>query len=153
MGLLLLLASSCLLLPAQDRPVITVDAPSAPIVLQKGAATKISVPLKIASGYHVNSNKPTDEYMIPMKLTWDASTVFEATAPVYPAGKLEKYPFSDQPLSVYTGDVVIDTPGKVSPSAAPGSLHLNGKLRYQACSERLCYPPKTIAVSIPVEIK
>lgn len=109
--------------------------------------------LKITPGYHVNSNTPTDEYMIPLKLTWDHSMVFEAAAPVYPKGALEKYSFAEQPLSVYTGAVTVDTPGKVAANAAPGTIHLTGKLRYQGCSDRLCYPPKTISVTVPIEVK
>lgn len=121
--------------------------------MQHGAAVKIPLPLKIAAGYHINSNKPTDEYMIPLTLTWDRSMVFEAGAPVFPKAPLEKYPFSDQPISVYTNSVVIETPGKVASSAAPGTVTLTGKLRYQGCSDRLCYPPKTLSLSIPIEIK
>jgi hypothetical protein len=37
-------------------------------------------------------------------------------------------------------------------TAALGSGTLTGKLRYQACNDRTCLTPKTIEVTLPIEI-
>jgi hypothetical protein len=113
------------------------------------ATAKIMVQLK--PGYHCNSDKPSDEYLIPLKLSWTAAPL-EVSEVVYPKAQMEKYSFSKDPLSVYTGDFEIVTKFKVPVSAAVGSVVLSGKLRYQACNDRMCLQPKTVDVSLPVDI-
>jgi hypothetical protein len=65
---------------------------------------------------------------------------------------MEKYSFSEKPLSVYTGVFQIVTHFKASAKAAPGAATLTGKLRYQACNNSMCLPPKTLDLSLQVEI-
>ena len=113
------------------------------------AEAKLKVELR--SGYHCNSNTPSDDYLIPLKLTWTQGTL-EVGQISYPKPQMEKYSFSDKPLSVYTGDFEIVTHFKVPPSAPPGDTVVAAKLRYQACTERMCLPPKTVDVSLPVNI-
>ena len=49
-------------------------------------------------------------------------------------------------LSVYTGEFVI----KARIVAAAGNHTVQAKLRYQACDQNQCLPPKTITVPIEV---
>ena len=65
---------------------------------------------------------------------------------------MEKYSFSEKPLSVFTGNFQIVTHFKAPANAAPGPATLTGKLRYQACNSSMCLPPKTLDVSLQVEI-
>ncbi len=65
---------------------------------------------------------------------------------------MEKYSFSDKPLSVYTGGFELVTRFKVPATAAPGLLVVAGKLRYQACNDRMCLAPKTVDISLPVDV-
>lgn len=107
---------------------------------------------QLREGYHVNSNTPAEDYLIPLKLTWNA-TPLEVISVEYPAPKLEKYPFSAKPLSVFSGDFDITTKFKVPANAPNGPAILTGKLRYQACTDRMCLPPKTIEVPLTVDIQ
>lgn len=108
--------------------------------------------IQLRNGYHVNSDKPADEYLIPLKLTWEPGQLQVAEV-VYPKAKLEHYSFSSKPLSVFTGDFDIVTRFKVPPKAQTGTSVLVGKLRYQACNNQMCLPPKTIEVRLPVDIQ
>ena len=109
------------------------------------------LPLDLRPGYHVNSNTPSDEYLIPLRLTWDSGPL-EASGFAFPQPRMEKYSFSEKPLSVFTGDFQIVTHFKASANAAQGPATLTGKLRYQACNNSMCLPPKTLDVSLQVEI-
>jgi hypothetical protein len=42
---------------------------------------------------------------------------------------------------------------KVPPSAPLGPGVLVGKLRYQACNDNSCLPPKTLEVRLPYQIQ
>ena len=126
-------------------------APPEKMTAKAGATAQAKLSVQLRSGYHVNSNTPSDEYLIPLRLTWSAGPL-ETVEVVFPKPQMEKYSFSEKPLSVYTGDFELLTRFKVAASAAPGPLTLTGKLRYQACNDRMCLPPKTVDVSLPVEV-
>ncbi len=126
-------------------------APPEKITAKIGAPIQVKVSLELRTGYHCNSNKPSDEYLIPLKLTWNTGAL-EAPEVIYPAPQMEKYAFSDKPLSVYTGNFDLITKFKVGTSAMPGQVIMTGKLRYQACTDRMCLQPKTIDVSVPVDL-
>jgi len=125
-----------------------------PARLKAGSTGEVPVTFRLANGYHTNSSKPADEYLIPLKLTWDAPAIapLEVAAIDYPAGKMEKYEFSDKPLSVYSGEFVVTTRFKMPATAPKGARTLTGKLRYQACTHTTCYPPKNLAVSVNIAI-
>jgi len=123
--------------------------PAAPLAGRRGEPVQFKVNLQLQSGYHLNSNKPEDPYLIPLKLTWDANSV-ETVSVDFPAAKHEKYAFSEKPLSVFTGDFAIQS--TVKPKVA-GFIVLNGKLRYQACNHNACLPPKTIDIKVPADFR
>ena len=122
--------------------------PVAPVAGKRGEPVTIKLDLKLANGYHLNSHKPEDPYLIPLRLTWDASV--DTVDVKFPEPKHERYAFSDKPLSVFTGDFSIVS--TVKPKNA-GFTVLTGKLRYQACNHNSCLPPRTIDVKVPADIR
>jgi hypothetical protein len=148
---LLALAAACL--SAQGpAPVLTLAAPPDKLTLARSGDAVQTLKLRILPGYHANSNKPNDDYLIPMKLTWDAGAAVAASVE-YPKPTLEKSEFSDQPLSVYTGEFAIRTRFQRAASAMPGPGYLTGKLRYQACNDKMCLPPRTLEVKVPLLVE
>jgi hypothetical protein len=126
-------------------------APPARVIAHPGQSADSTIRVELRSGYHCNSNTPSEDYLIPLRLTW-APGVLQAESIVYPKPKMEKYQFSAKPLSVFTGDFDIVTKFKVAANAAPGQATLSGKLRYQACTNTLCLPPRSISITLPVEV-
>ena len=127
-------------------------AQPAQVVAKRNATVDVKLPVTVLPGYHVNSNTPSDEYLIPLRLTWTPGAL-EAAGVVYPKPSLEKYEFSEKPLSVYTGKIDLIAHLKVPPHAPLGMGMMVGKLRYQACSDKACFPPKTVEVRVPYDIK
>lgn len=107
--------------------------------------------VQLRPGYHCNSNTPSDEYLIPLRLSWGSGAI-AAAGIAYPLPKTEKYEFSAKPLSVYSGAFEIVTRFKAGADAPLGAGKLTGKLRYQACTDRLCLPPRSIEVTLPFEV-
>jgi thiol:disulfide interchange protein DsbD len=130
--------------------VLTLTGPER-LTAKAGKLTEVKLSAQLKDGYHANSNNPSDEYLIPMRLTWTKSPLDVADV-LYPAPQMEKYSFSEKPLSVYTGTFEIVTKFKVDNNAQPGPTVISAKLRYQACTDRMCLPPKTVDVSLPVDI-
>lgn len=125
--------------------------PPARVTAHAGHSVDTTIHVELRSGYHCNSNTPSEDYLIPLRLSW-APGVLTVTGIVYPPPKMEKYQFSAKPLSVFTGDFDIVTKFKVAASAPAGGAELQGKLRYQACTNTLCLPPRTITITLPVEV-
>lgn len=142
----------CLPLAAQTSGYLSVGQPQK-VAAKRGAAVESKIPMTVQQGYHVNSNTPSDEYLIPLKLTWKATGALEAGAVVYPKPTLEKYEFSEKPLSVFTGKFDVTAHFKVKADAPAGPGAAVGTLRYQACSDRACYPPKSIEVTVPYAVQ
>jgi Disulphide bond corrector protein DsbC len=135
----------------QMAPTLTV-APVPTVKAQKGAVAVVSLRAVLPPGFHANSNTPSDAYLIPLTLKWTGGPL-EADGITYPRGTMEKYSFSDKPLSVVTGEFTITTKFKVPVSAATGASAQNGTLRYQACNDRMCFAPKTLNVSLSLNIE
>jgi len=104
----------------------------------------------VLSGFHVNSNKPKDEFLIPLKLTWTAGPL-EAKSINYP--KPEQVKVGADLLDVFTGAFNIRTEFTSSAAAPQGNATMTGKLRYQACNTDMCFRPATIDIRVPVVIE
>ncbi len=122
------------------------------MTIQTGQQASAKVTFRLLPGHHTNSNTPTDEFLIPLRLTWEAAPL-EVAGVDYPKPHLEQYKFSDKPLSVYTGEFAISTRFKAPGNAAKGPKTLTGKLRYQACTDTMCFPPRTLSVQLPIDVR
>jgi|ERR1039457_4279122 Disulphide bond corrector protein DsbC len=151
----LLIALLCLPLLAQNSGYLTVtEAPK--VTGQRNAAVQAKIPVSVKAGYHVNSNAPSDEYLIPLKLTWKSTGSLEGGQVTYPKPSIERYEFqlaNEKPLSVYTGNFELVANFKVAANAPAGPGMAVGQLRYQACSDKACYPPKSIEVTVPYQVQ
>jgi hypothetical protein len=143
------LASQPLSLAQSNR--LTVETP-AKLVVRRGGEAEAKLAVHVESGYHVNSNAPAEDYLIPISLKWEAGALSPVEV-VYPKPEMQKYEFSEKPLSVFTGDFQILTRFRSEANAAPGPGVLVGKLRYQACSHNTCYRPVTLEIRLPYEIQ
>jgi DsbC/DsbD-like thiol-disulfide interchange protein len=119
----------------------------------RGAAVQARIPVTVDPGFHVNSNHPSEEYLIPLKLTWTSLGALEGGQVAYPAPTLEKYEFADKPLSVFTGAFSLAVSFKVAGNAPPGPGVATGKLRYQACNSNTCFPPKSADVNVAYQVQ
>ncbi len=148
----LLPAISALLLTSlaiAQTPFLMVKAPVG-VTVKKGATVDVKVTATLNEGFHLNSHTPTEDYLIPLTLKWEGP--MEAVDIVYPKPQMEKYSFDDKPLSVLTGQFPLVTKFKAPATAAPGPVALTGKIRYQACNNNSCFAPKTVPVTLTVEV-
>ena len=132
--------------------VVKVFPPGAPVVAAAPGTVELPLRLEIAAGFHINAKKPTLSYLIPTKLKW-TSKDFRLLDVEYPP--VERYTFSFAPgksLKVYQGTVSIRSRFRVPPGTPPGKVMLHGVLRYQACNDNACFPPKKVAVEAPVYV-
>ena len=137
---------------AQGSGYLAVGEPTK-VTGKRSAALQAKIPVTVLPGYHVNSDKPSEEYLIPLKLTWNSTGALKPGAIVYPKPSLEKYEFSEKPISVLTGSFDLVASFKVAPDAPAGPGSAAGTLRYQACNNRACFAPKNVEVKVPYLIQ
>lgn len=137
--------------PAQDSQVLTV-APPPRLVIARGHTAEVKLAVELKPGYHVNSHAPAEDYLIPLALSWEAKP-FQILEIVYPKPQALRSAFAGKPMSVFTGTFSLVTRLRAPAEAPRGPGILLGKLRYQACTEKLCLPPKTVPVRLAYEIR
>jgi thioredoxin:protein disulfide reductase len=166
---LLIISASCARQPAannvqtltanvteQTRQVSSVNvvkATPAEVNLHAGDSGDAVVQLRIDSGYHVNANPPTFSYLKATELEVTPSPEISVAFITYPTAITKKFSFAEAPLAVYEGETTIKVRLKAGKSSRPGMQKLSGKLHVQACDDQVCYPPGTLDVTIPLNIK
>jgi hypothetical protein len=137
---------------AQSPGNLMTVAPPPKVTIARGQSATVKLKGKIAPGYHANSNKPHEDYLIPLRLSVDAKPL-EVASIVYPPGHDEKYSFSEKPLNVLTGEFEISLTLRAPAGINPELYIVPAKLRYQACSDNACYAPKTIDINITADVR
>jgi len=128
-------------------------APVGLVTAARTTQTNVDLNFRVASGFHINSNTPKSEFLIPTALKMDLPTDIILGKIDYPAGQDLSFPFSpDEKLNVYSGDFTIALAVHPLHSVVPGKYVMHGVLRYQACDNAQCFPPKTLPVSFEVKV-
>jgi hypothetical protein len=137
---------------AGKAPSVTM-APVALVTATRTQQTKVNLNFRVARGFHINSNTPRSEFLIPTALKMDVPTDIALGKIGYPQGQDVSFPFSpDEALNVYTGDFTIALVVHPLQSVVPGKYVMHGVLRYQACDNAQCFPPKNLPVSFEVKV-
>jgi DsbC/DsbD-like thiol-disulfide interchange protein len=117
-----------------------------------GKTFEVAIVADIQSGYHMNSNKPSEDYLIPTTVALTPPSGFRLLSTTYPDGKLLSFTFSKDKLSVYSGSVTVRIKLAADASAAPGDATLPFLLHFQACNDTACLPPAKIQIPVTVKI-
>ncbi|HEY6182977.1 MAG TPA: protein-disulfide reductase DsbD domain-containing protein [Terriglobales bacterium] len=139
-------------IPGRKAPSVTVVDPGITTAV-RGKATNIDLFFRISQGFHVNSNKPRSEYLIPTTLRLTAPTDIVIGVINYPAGIEKSFPFApNDKMSVYGSQFVISFAIRPLATVIPGKYAVHGVLKYQACDDATCYPPKQVPVNFLVKV-
>jgi Disulphide bond corrector protein DsbC len=137
---------------APKGPVVKM-APAPLLTAVQAKPTTVPLSFNVASGYHINSNRPKSEFLIPTALKVEATTDIVIGKVIYPDGQDMSFAFApDEKLNVYTGDFKVNVVVHPLRSVEPGKYIVRGSLKYQACDNTACYPPKNLPVSFDVKI-
>ena len=144
--------TSALDAPGRRAPSVSME-PAPVVAVTRGRSNAVNLRFHVGSGFHVNSNQPKSEFLIPTVLKLSAPTDIVIGRVVYPAGSEMSFAFApEDKLSVYSGvfPVVVD----VRPLAEviPAKYMIRGELKYQACDNAACYPPKKLPVQFEVKV-
>ncbi len=112
-----------------------------------GKPSAVELHFRVAQGLHINSHTPRDSYLIPTALSIPTASGVRLENATYPPGEDFTLPLDPKTrLSVYTGEFVI----QARIVAQRGNHLVEAQLRYQACDNNECMPPKSVTVPIDV---
>jgi hypothetical protein len=129
-------------------------APTGVTSIMRGEPGTVELDFRVKQGFHINSNHPNSAYLIPTALKLDAPTDIAIGKVDYPAGRNLSFAFApDEKLNVYSGDFAVKVTVHPLHTVVPGKYNVRGQLRYQACDDRACYPPRNLPVRFEVQVK
>ena len=147
----LLFATLCF---AQEGPNSVTFVSAAPVVVAPGHTAQVTMVFKVGGGYHINSHKPLDELLVPTEVKLSPPTEIMISGIKYPQGQELNFPFSpDTKLSVYSGEFKVTAAVRPTQNAPKGTFRVHGDLKFQACTDRQCFPPKKIPMEFDVQIQ
>ena len=160
-AILFFVATSFLLVPnsvkstavPQTAPHINVNASLSNNKVNRGRTVRATVVMEIPGGYHVNSNRPLEKFLIPTQLKVEAPDGIRAGAVVYPRAVLRKFKFSKNNVSVFEGRATMRFNITVPAGVSTGSKEVKLRLRYQSCDDEVCFPPQTKNLSLWLNVE
>lgn len=117
----------------------------------RGKATRATVVLSMPGGLHANSNRPGSEYAIPTTVRASGNGI-RIGAVSYPRGKNRKFSFSENVINVYDGRTSFGFNVTVPANFKGDTVRVNVAVKYQACNDEVCYPPKTKQITLTAKV-
>jgi hypothetical protein len=116
------------------------------------AGQRIALTLDIEMKPRMHVYAPEVQGYLPIQWSMQASPASTAHPVAFPASKKLHLPAIDETVSVYEGRIrlVRDiTIGKVP----PGSIVVEGELKYQACDDKQCFMPQTVPLKWSLQVE
>ena len=118
----------------------------------RGTAARATVVLSLPGGLHANSNRPGSEYAIPTTVRASGNGI-KIGAVSYPRGRNRKFQFSENTINVYEGRTAFSFNVTVPANYRGNSIRVNATVRYQACTNEVCYPPTSKSVTLTARVE
>lgn len=147
--LLILILYQALYSQGEEIVKLSVQKPAGEI--QKGQQFSVEATASINPSWHINSNKPNDEFLIPTVITAKGKGI-KLVKIKYPKPHDINLSFSDSPVSVFERETKIGLTFEVQEGAAAGKQNVEVKLDYQACNDVTCLPPNSVSANFELLI-
>ena len=151
LGALLACTAISLAAPAPE-PNISVVGYFSNDKAQRGRPVRVSIVIDIPSGYHINSNRPLETYLIATSVKVDPPNGIRAGAVSYPRPLLRNFKFSKKQLSVYEGQARLKFTLTVPVNYSENSANIKARVRLQSCNDEVCFPPKNYDLSLKIDV-
>lgn len=130
---------------------ITLESLASTGIIRPGQKILLAIDLDIPQGFHLYA--PGVEGYHAVDWTMSESAVAKPLAVAFPKSRILYLKAIEEKVPVFEGkirltrDITIAADKAVRAAAKDSKVTLEGGLKYQACNERLCYPPETVKVT------
>lgn len=112
---------------------------------------KFAVKAVIDSEWHINSDKPNEDFLIATQLI-SKDEKFPFASVVFPKAKELTFEFSDVPVSVFDGEIIIGALVRIDKELPKRNYKIPIQFRYQACNDYSCLPPTSIIDTLIINV-
>jgi thioredoxin:protein disulfide reductase len=134
----------------ESADLVTASIVSSVSASEAGQTFAAAVVVEMAPGWHINSAKPYQDYLIPAQITFDTLAALTMGNIRYPEGSQEK--LGEELMSVYTRRVVIPFAVSIATGTVDGQYTLPIHFTYQPCNNRECRAPKTLDLPLNLSV-
>jgi hypothetical protein len=120
--------------------------------VKRGGAAKGTIVLSIPNGLHVNSSRPSGENLIPTSVSVSARGA-KVSGVNYPRGRNRKFEFSEDTLNVYEGRTAFNFNLTVPANFKGNVVKVRAVVRFQACTNEVCYAPKSKEITLTANVR
>ncbi len=120
--------------------------------VKRGGSTKGAIVMDVPGGLHVNSSRPNSQYAIPTVVRVSAVGA-KIGAVSYPRGVNRKFGFSEDTINVYEGRTSFGFNLTVPANFKGNVVRVRAVVRYQACTDEVCYPPKSKEITLTAKVQ
>jgi len=122
--------------------------------VRPGGSIDLTAVARVERGWHINARHPSDAFLIPTILSLELPDGISATPVEYPQPDKQTFAFAEgKELLVYDGDVPLSTRLSVPTDFAGKRLSVAASLRYQACNDTTCAPPRTVRTETTIDVR
>ena len=108
-----------------------------------GGATRVALSVSLPEKLHVQSDRPRDPSLIPTVLTVETPAGVRVANLIYPEPSDFTLEGETKPLAVFDNEFVVGAELQLDATVVTGDLTIPGRLRYQACDDKVCFQPRT----------
>ncbi|MGC8785295.1 MAG: protein-disulfide reductase DsbD [Armatimonadota bacterium] len=138
---------------APPKDALSVRATASVKQIAPGKRFDLLVTLNIKQPYHVNANPASEKFLIPTSVTIEPVSGITFAPPQYPKGIQREFAFTGgKKIAVYEGKTTIRITAIPAKNLKPGEVTVRGKVHYQACDERSCYPPGEVPFTLKLKV-
>ena len=123
---------------------------------RQGSNFQAAIVMEIPRGLHVNGNRPLGKFAIPTTVKVDAPRGMKVTPVTYPRAQVRSFRFGDgvpaERLAVYEGRTIMRFNVTVPADFERGVARIRVNVRYQSCSDTVCFPPRNEELVLAIAI-
>lgn len=150
----LVLAGAAAAQPSLGADTVSWSASAPSQGVKPGGRVKVTLRGVVQAGWHVYGLQQLPDGPTPLRVTVDAPDIAAADGqPIgSPATRLQDPSFNLE-TQYYEHDFTVTAPVRIGPHATAGQQKIPISVRFQTCNGKICQPPKTVRLSVPVTIR
>lgn len=120
--------------------------------VKSGMVAKLHFQGDVADTWHINGNKPNQDFLIPTEFIISDSDLYRVKEIQYPNAESVTLSFLDEPLLVYSHRFDIIVSLELSENISVQEVPLKGILSYQGCNDKTCVQPEEDEISVIIPL-
>ncbi|MEA3296462.1 MAG: cytochrome c biogenesis protein CcdA, partial [candidate division Zixibacteria bacterium] len=117
---------------------------------QPGKTYDAAIVVTVSPGWHINSSRPHQDWLIPAKLSFDTISGLTPHSIIYPQGY--NTDLMGEKISVYDGRTIIRFRVTIDKNVPIGETDIPVRFTYQPCNDVTCRAPTTVETPLRIEV-